>query len=310
MKIFLDTDIGYGTDADDAVALAYLLRQPACELLGLTTVGRHSEWRADMADALCARLECRNIPIAAGADQPLYSNQYWRENPVRPWLGEGERKPRQSYEPNQALNLLRRTIREYPNEVTLITIGQLTNLGLLLLLDPETAGLLKAVVSMGGAVEYPEDRPVSECNVLLDPIAAGIVFQRLAVPLTVVPIEAVRGMPLEAAQLQQIFADERMDGVRQACRGWWATQGREHIGLADPLTVALVFEPELVNTTKGRISMRLLDHHPPDGETFADDTVAGVTAFAEQANGPVRLVRTCNKKKTHEHLMRILKVPD
>jgi inosine-uridine nucleoside N-ribohydrolase len=32
-KILLDTDIGYGTDADGA--LAYLLRQPACELLGI-----------------------------------------------------------------------------------------------------------------------------------------------------------------------------------------------------------------------------------------------------------------------------------
>ena len=35
-KILLDTDIG--SDIDDAVCLAYLLANPACELLGITTV--------------------------------------------------------------------------------------------------------------------------------------------------------------------------------------------------------------------------------------------------------------------------------
>ena len=36
IPILLDTDIG--SDIDDAVALAYLLRQPRCNLLGITTV--------------------------------------------------------------------------------------------------------------------------------------------------------------------------------------------------------------------------------------------------------------------------------
>ncbi len=36
LPVLLDTDIG--SDIDDAVALAYLLAQPRCELLGVTTV--------------------------------------------------------------------------------------------------------------------------------------------------------------------------------------------------------------------------------------------------------------------------------
>ena len=35
-KVLFDTDIG--TDIDDALALAYLLCQPECDLLGVTTV--------------------------------------------------------------------------------------------------------------------------------------------------------------------------------------------------------------------------------------------------------------------------------
>ena len=40
-KILLDTDID--GDIDDAICLAYLLKEPQCELLGITTVCGESE---------------------------------------------------------------------------------------------------------------------------------------------------------------------------------------------------------------------------------------------------------------------------
>ena len=51
IKILLDTDIG--SDIDDAVCLAYLLANPACELLGITTVTGEADVRASMASAMC-----------------------------------------------------------------------------------------------------------------------------------------------------------------------------------------------------------------------------------------------------------------
>lgn len=50
-KILLDTDIG--GDIDDAVCLAYLLRESRCELLGITTVCGQPQRRAAVADAIC-----------------------------------------------------------------------------------------------------------------------------------------------------------------------------------------------------------------------------------------------------------------
>ena len=44
LKLLLDTDIG--SDIDDAMCLAYLLSQPRCELLGVTTVSGDVEARA------------------------------------------------------------------------------------------------------------------------------------------------------------------------------------------------------------------------------------------------------------------------
>ena len=49
-KILLDTDIG--GDIDDAICLAYLLKEPQCELLGITTVCGEPEKRAAIADAI------------------------------------------------------------------------------------------------------------------------------------------------------------------------------------------------------------------------------------------------------------------
>ena len=51
-KVLFDTDIG--SDIDDAVALAYLLAQPQCDLLGITTVTGESVKRAELASALCS----------------------------------------------------------------------------------------------------------------------------------------------------------------------------------------------------------------------------------------------------------------
>ena len=72
IKVLLDTDIG--SDIDDAVCLAYLLAQPACELLGITTVSGQPEQRAQIASAICKVAE-RSVPIYPGAPQPVLIEQ-------------------------------------------------------------------------------------------------------------------------------------------------------------------------------------------------------------------------------------------
>ena len=53
-KVVFDTDIG--GDVDDALALAYLVREPRCELLGVTTEGGSVDKKADIASAVCTAL--------------------------------------------------------------------------------------------------------------------------------------------------------------------------------------------------------------------------------------------------------------
>nr|MBA2288611.1 nucleoside hydrolase [Ktedonobacteraceae bacterium] len=68
VKLIYDTDIG--SDIDDALALAYLLAQPECELLGVTTVTGESERRAMMVSALC-KIAGKQVPIYPGIERPL-----------------------------------------------------------------------------------------------------------------------------------------------------------------------------------------------------------------------------------------------
>ena len=71
-KILLDTDIG--SDIDDSLCLAYLLAQPECDLLGITTVSGEPEKRAMLADVICKHAG-RAVPIYPGIENPILGQQ-------------------------------------------------------------------------------------------------------------------------------------------------------------------------------------------------------------------------------------------
>jgi purine nucleosidase len=137
IKILLDTDIG--SDIDDAICLAYLLAQPECELLGITTVSGEAEKRAMLASALC-KIAQKQIPIYPGAEEPLLVPQGQIKAPQAKALEKWEHDTRFSH--GHAVDFLRQTIHSYPGQVTLLTIGPLTNIALLFRLDPDIPYLL------------------------------------------------------------------------------------------------------------------------------------------------------------------------
>ncbi len=304
-KLLLDTDIGYGTDADDALALAYLLLQPDCDLVGVTTVGLRADWRAELVDVICQQMGRPEVPIAAGADAPFYENFYWPINPVRQWPETRLPQPRRKARANEAVAFMRRVIRESPGAITLVTIGQFTNLALLLLEDPEAVAMLKGVISMGGVLGYAPGRPEAECNVMLDPVAAGIVLQRLP-GLILLPGETVHGKDLDQPLLKRLLANDRLNAVHECCLAWMAFKGRTSITLADPVTVALAFKPELAHYEPARIGVHLHDFEVPAGNPFVNDAVTGVTHIRPDCNGPEhRLVTRVDKDQVFRHLLEV-----
>ena len=120
-KVLLDTDIG--SDIDDAVCLAYLLAQPECELLGITTVTGEADKRAMLASALC-KVAGKEVPIFPGAEQPLLIAQ---KQPRVPQAAALDRWAHDTTFPQgQAISFLQQTIRAHPGEVVLLGIGPMT----------------------------------------------------------------------------------------------------------------------------------------------------------------------------------------
>ena len=110
-KILLDTDIG--SDIDDAVCLAYLLMQPECELMGITTVMGDTHKRAMLASALCRAAE-KTIPIYPGARTALY--QFTTPLEVSQYQGLKNHPHDTVFPENQWLDFMRNTIRQNPTK--------------------------------------------------------------------------------------------------------------------------------------------------------------------------------------------------
>ena len=144
-KVLFDTDIG--TDIDDALALAYLLCQKECDLLGVTTVSGDVVARAKLASAVIKR-SGKDIPIYPGASGCIATPQIEPYVPQAAMLDKFEHET--VFPTGEAVEFMRRTIRENPGEVNLIAVGPMTNLALLFMVDEEIPSLLKSVNLMCG----------------------------------------------------------------------------------------------------------------------------------------------------------------
>ena len=186
MRHFLiDTD----TASDDAVALVMALRYPEVQVEAITVVAGNVPVDQAVQNALYTVELCQQkVPVYRGAAapmlQPLQTAQY-----VHGQDGLGDiglplsgRVPAAGH----AVDAIRETIRRFPHEITLVTLGPLTNVALALLLDPELAQLVRECVIMGGIGQgYGNVTPVAEFNIWVDPEAASIVFAS-GMPITMV----------------------------------------------------------------------------------------------------------------------------
>jgi inosine-uridine nucleoside N-ribohydrolase len=197
VRVHLDTDIG--GDMDDLCALAYLLRSPDAELVGVTTVVDHGGRRAGFVCYALALAGRDDVPVAAGADvsrgglrwgAPLPpAERYWPE-PVPPLPGSLD----------AALDLLERNIED---GATVIAIGPFTNLALL---ERQHPGILRQakLYLMGGHVRpapagFPAWDFSMDYNVQEDAEAAKLVLA--SSNPTMVPIEVTAQTALRRADL-------------------------------------------------------------------------------------------------------------
>jgi purine nucleosidase len=183
MPLILDVDTGI----DDALALLYACASPEAELLAVTCVGGNVDAR-QVAKNTRAVLELAGrseVPVFLGAEQPLVKPLKTTPETHGP-LGVGYAElppPSRPLEPDHAVDRIIALARSRPGEITLVTLGPLTNLALALEREPALPRLLRGLLIMGGAYRAPGNTtPTTEWNIHVDPDAAKAVFAAWAGP--------------------------------------------------------------------------------------------------------------------------------
>jgi inosine-uridine nucleoside N-ribohydrolase len=246
-KVLLDTDIG--SDIDDAVCLAYLLAQPDCDLLGITTVTGDVVQRAMIASALC-QAAGKNLPIYPGSANPLLIAQLQREVPqaaaLKRW-GHASDFPK-----GEAIEFLRRTIRQNPGEIVLLTIGPLTNIGLLFAQDPEIPHLLKSLVMMCGVFTNRFDvQGHTEWNAMLDPHASEIVYRAPVRVHRSIGLDVTMQTVLKAEEVRKRFQAPLLRPVLDFAEVWF--EKTENMVFHDPLAATTIFDENVCTFERGNV---------------------------------------------------------
>lgn len=288
-KVLLDTDIG--TDVDDAVCLAYLLSHPDSELLGITTVTGEAEKRASLASVLC-QAAGREIPIYPGAENPMQGEQH---QPFAQQAAALPRWPHQTDFPRgQAVEFLANTIRSHPGEVTLLTIGPLTNVGLLFSAHPDVAELLAGFVMMGGNFDEvgPEAGRV-EWNVAGDLLASEIAYRAPVRMHLSLGLNVTQQVMMSADDVREKFDTPLLTPVLDMAEIWFA-DFYPSITFHDPLAAASIFEPDLCTYQRGTVTV---DHKDKPGRTIWRPGGAGA---------PHQVAVTVDVNRYFDHFFRVV----
>ena len=189
-KIIIDTDPGQ----DDAVALLLALASEELEILGVTCVAGNVplSLTSENARKILELTRYTEIPVFAGADRPIKRTLVTAEHVHGKTGIDGPvlEKPKIKLQSKEAIEFIIETILSYPkDEITLCTLGPLTNIGLAFQREPRIKTLIKEIIMMGGGFfEGGNITPAAEFNIYVDPEAAAEVLES-GIPITMLPLD-------------------------------------------------------------------------------------------------------------------------
>ena len=270
--VILDCDPGH----DDAIAMILAFAREELDVKAVTVVAGNQTLDKTLHNAKkILGFLGKHPPVAAGADRPLV-----RELVTAPDVhgdsgldGPSIPEPDFREEPVPAVELLRKTITESPDPVTLVPTGPLTNIATLLRAYPGVKKNIGRISLMGGGIETGNWTAAAEFNIFVDPEAADIVF-RSGLPITAAPLDVTHKamiMPEEVEQLRKtgkkaaVLAAQLIDFY---CK---SHVFRNFAGppLHDPCAVAWLAEPGIFTAKPYHIDIEL-NGALTYGQTVAD----------------------------------------
>jgi len=252
-KIIFDTDPGQ----DDMAAILMALASPReLDVLGIVAVAgnvplHHTERNARKICELAGRAD---VPVFAGSDTPMGRKLVTAEHVHGKTGLDGPDlpDPKMPLQTKPGVDFLIETLRAAKDgEITLCTLGPLTDVGLALRRAPDIVPKIREIVMMAGAYfEVGNITPTAEFNVYVDPTAADIVFKS-GVPITVMPLDVTHQVLVTPARMEKLASLGNRSGKALAealtfSRTFDVNKyGTDGAPLHDPTTTAYLLKPEL-----------------------------------------------------------------
>ncbi|WP_285767342.1 nucleoside hydrolase [Peribacillus sp. SI8-4] len=253
-KLILDVDTGI----DDAIGIILAVKSRQFDILAITTVNGNVSLDTATLNT-CKILDMlgeQDISVIKGADAPLIRPSFF-EHRIHGEDGIGgalanvpvTKQPDEGFAADFIIN----SILNFPEDVTLIMTGPLTNLALAVKKCPQITQLVKEVIFMGGVVQGGGNvTPTSEYNAFVDPEAAKIVLHAGFRSITQVGLDVTRKVLLGEEHIQSL-QDEALAGYISESttdyrKRYFERNGVWACAMHDPLAVGVALQKDLVMT--------------------------------------------------------------
>ena len=272
-KLIIDADPGIG----DALAILLALLDPEVDLLAVTAVAGcvSAKDATRNLHGILAQLDPPKLPRVGsaieieGRDHPLSALDHLAKLNGPSGLGDCEMLIADLHRAHESPKVLTDLVKQYPNSITLLTLGPLTNVAAAIERMPEFMPLLGGLVCLGGAISVGGDAtPLAEQNVFRDPEAARRVLRSPATK-TLVPLDVTDRVELTIDQFERVLGDRDSTSVKFlqrlmpfAFRAYHHCLGMEGILPRDVVALAAIARPDLFRSepmaidieTEGRLT--------------------------------------------------------
>ena len=201
-KVVIDCDPGI----DDCMALMLCFKH--LDVMGITAVGGNTALLLTQRNARHMAVLCGHpeIPVHAGYDQPMFGKT------VRAEYAHGSSglgnvtipEPEKPLCDGHAVDYLIDVFMHH-DDVSLITLGPLTNVAQAILKEPELRKRIPEILCMGGSATAGNFSAAAEFNIYVDPEAARIIFES-GIPIKMVGLNLTRQNRILPSDVSEIRA--------------------------------------------------------------------------------------------------------
>lgn len=301
-KAIIDCDTG----SDDAVAVMLAVLSEKYELLGITTTHGNLPVKYTTENTLrvLELLGAEDIPVYPGCNEgmvklmlpgrminpditPIAKIIDGKEVAIHDKylaLPEAKTKPQNKH----ACVFLLETLRAATEKITLITLGPVTNVGMVLRMDPSVAENIEEIVCMGGGIHEANKSMAAESNFFNDPEAAKLLLE-CGAKVTVIPLDATRSVSFghdDAAKIRAVgtpaalFAADLVDH-RITAGELLGLSNEPKDALHDALVVAYLIDPTVITEMWNKPLDIEIGGGKADGQLLCDVRDAGVLKYPQ-----------------------------